>query len=151
MSDSRHISPVCSNNRECSDIPDIPDTHQQPAIAPVALILARFAPPQPAVVSEPPVEVGTEVVQECPVVISETWDEARALEVQRAIHARLDAVVAAMPANAPHRQSRLNVLANERGIVASLMAKHDPTLWSWLAGLEYLLERWREWDRVLRK
>jgi len=135
-----------NNNRESPDRPDKPDTHQQAAIAPVALILARFAPPQPAMVSAPPMEVRTESVQERPAVISETWDEARALEAQRAIYARLDAAVAAMPANAPHRQARLNVLANERGIVAGFVEKRDPILWVWLDSLELMLARWRETD-----
>ena len=91
-------------------------------------------------------EVRTESVQERPAVISETWDEARALEAQRAIYARLDAAVAAMPANAPHRQARLNVLANERGIVAGFVEKRDPILWVWLDSLELMLAKWRETD-----
>lgn len=77
------------------------------------------------------------------------WDKARALAVQAAVHARLDAIMATLPPDYPHRQARLNVLANERGIVAGLMAKHDPILWGWLASLERLLERWSEEDRMI--
>ena len=69
------------------------------------------------------------------------WDDARALAVQGAVHARLDQVIAALPADSPHRQARLRVLENERGIVAKLMAKHDPQLWGWLRSLECLLQR----------
>lgn len=75
------------------------------------------------------------------------WDGNRAIEIQAAVNARLDAAVATIPANHPHRQARLNVLANERGIVAGLLAKRDPILWGWLDSLKQLLERWSEKDR----
>jgi hypothetical protein len=79
---------------------------------------------------------------------SDGWDEARAFKVQAAINAPIDAAVAAIPANHPYRQARLNVLANERGIVAALVEKRDPILWGWLDSLDRLLERWNETDRV---
>ena len=84
----------------------------------------------------------------CAPLSPDGWDEARALSVQAAIHARLDMAVGAIPADHPHRQARLNVLANERGIVAGLLVKRDPILWGWLASLERLLERWSEEDRM---
>jgi hypothetical protein len=114
----------------------------------VALLLARFAPPQTAVVPVQPVTEALEATQETRPVIDETWDEARAVEMQAAVHARLDEAVAAVPAGHPCRQARLNVLANERGIVVGLMAKRDPLLWGWLRSLECLLERWNEEDRT---
>ena len=53
----------------------------------------------------------------------DSWDEARALELQAAVNARLDEVMASLPPDYPHREARLNVLRNERGIVAGLVAK----------------------------
>jgi hypothetical protein len=89
--------------------------------------------------------VAAEKQEPCGIVPSygpDEWDEARALAVQAAVHTRLDAAVAAMPADHPDRQARLNVLVNERGIVAGLLAKHDPILWGWLDSLERMLQRW---------
>ena len=80
-----------------------------------------------------------------------SWDDARALEVQAAVHARLEQAIATMPADYPHRQARLNVLVNERGIVAALIAKRDPLVWNWPRSLERLLERWREEDGEVRR
>lgn len=80
-----------------------------------------------------------------------TWDGARALEVQAAIYARLDQVIAALPADDPHRQARLNVLANERRIVAVLMAQRDAKLWGWQRSLECMLKRWSEEDGDVRR
>jgi hypothetical protein len=74
------------------------------------------------------------------------WDEALALEVQAAVNARLDVVVASLPSDYPHHQARLKVLANERGLVAGLLAKRDPILWGWRDSLERMLTRWEEED-----
>jgi hypothetical protein len=79
------------------------------------------------------------------------WEETRAIEMQAAINARLDEIVAALPPGYPHRAARLNVLANERGIVASLLAKRDPILWGWLNSLERMLARWEEEDAAERR
>src|SRR5690348_16233435 len=93
-------------------------TGQQGECGVLALILARFAPPQPAVVSPPPVAESPQAEVAPRPVLAETWNETRALEVQAAVNARLDAAVAAIPKDHPQRQARLNVLAIERGIIA---------------------------------
>jgi hypothetical protein len=43
------------------------------------------------------------------------------------------------------------VLANERGIVAGLLAKHDPILGGWFDSLENMLARWEEEDAAERR
>lgn len=123
-------------------------TGQQAVSGVLSLILARFAPLQPLVVPSPPVAERPEATPKPCLFPDEPWDESRALEVQAAINARLEAAEAAIPAHNPHRQARLNVLANERGIVAGLIAKRDPMLWRWPRALEQLLERWSETDRM---
>jgi hypothetical protein len=77
------------------------------------------------------------------------WDETRAIDVQGIVNTRIDIAVAAIPADHPRRQARLNILENEGYIVAGLMAKHDPILWGWLDSLERLLKRWDEEDQAI--
>lgn len=74
------------------------------------------------------------------------WDASRAIQTQAAILARLDEAVASIHPNHPARKARLNVLGNDRAIVARLVTKRDPLLWDWLQDLECLLSRWKEED-----
>lgn len=123
-------------------------TGQQVGDGVLALILARFAPPQPPDVPSRPLAGEPEATPKLFPITAEPWDESRALEVQAAVHAQIDSVMAAMPARYPHRQARRNVLANERTIVAGLITKRDPMLWRWPRALEQLLERWSEIDEM---
>jgi len=117
--------------------------HEEPeGVAPVAGVDAPSSFP----VSAPLIHPGQPSESSRTWAAESSWDDSRAAEVQAAIHAWLDQVIAAIPTDCPHRQARLNVLKNERGIVAALMAKRDPMLWGWLRSLECMLERWSKKD-----
>jgi hypothetical protein len=159
MSDATSLSPPVQDRRTYPDNPDNPDSTSSAVQGGIlGQILHRFqlqTPAEQAVTVSDVVEnnapTASEPAEAPPQLAPVGWDEARALAVQAASNARLDAAVAAMSADAPHRQAWLNVLTNERSIVAGLIAKHDPILWGWLVSLECLLARWKQEDAAERR